>query len=43
MSGDRECCVAYGMDDFVSKPISRHALEQAIKRLPLTCGPILKS
>ena len=33
MSGDREHCVASGMDDYVSKPISRRSLEEAIERL----------
>jgi CheY-like chemotaxis protein len=33
MSGDRERCVASGMDDYVSKPISRRSLEEAIERL----------
>jgi len=32
MSGDRERCVASGMDDYVSKPISRRSLEEAIER-----------
>jgi CheY-like chemotaxis protein len=33
MSGDRERCIASGMDDYVSKPISRQSLEEAIERL----------
>jgi CheY-like chemotaxis protein len=32
MSGDRELCLAAGMEDYVSKPISRESLEQAIQR-----------
>jgi CheY-like chemotaxis protein len=32
MNGDRELCLAAGMDHYISKPISRYALEQAIER-----------
>ena len=32
LAEDRERCLAAGMDDYVSKPISRQALEQAIDR-----------
>ncbi len=39
MRGDRERCVSSGMDDYVSKPISRHALEEAIKRVAAAASP----
>jgi two-component system sensor histidine kinase/response regulator len=33
MDGDRELCIASGMDDYVSKPVSRQSLAEAIARL----------
>jgi two-component system sensor histidine kinase/response regulator len=32
MSGDRESCIAAGMDDYIAKPISRHVLSEALDR-----------
>ncbi len=32
MSGDRERCIAAGMDDYVSKPVDRRTLAEAISR-----------
>jgi PAS domain S-box-containing protein len=32
MSGDRENCIAAGMDDYVAKPISRHVIVEMLNR-----------
>jgi CheY-like chemotaxis protein len=40
MSGDRERCVASGMDDYISKPISRRALTEAIERVAPAANPV---
>jgi signal transduction histidine kinase/CheY-like chemotaxis protein/ligand-binding sensor domain-containing protein len=43
MQGDRELCVASGMDDYVSKPISRRALTEAIERVATAALPAWSS
>jgi CheY-like chemotaxis protein len=32
MQGDRELCVASGMDDYISKPVKMHEIAEAIRR-----------
>ena len=32
MAGDKERCLASGMDDYIAKPISLHALTEALAR-----------
>jgi len=32
MAGDREMCIAAGMDDYITKPINGNDLKQAISR-----------
>ena len=38
MSGDRERCLAAGMDDYVSKPLHPHELVEAVERLVAAPG-----
>jgi two-component system sensor histidine kinase/response regulator len=38
MSGDRERCLEEGMDDYISKPVRREALEEAIGRIAAHSG-----
>ena len=35
LEGDRELCLAAGMDDYVSKPISHHAIAAVIERMTI--------
>ena len=32
MQGDREKCLAVGMDDFIAKPVNPNKLQEALKR-----------
>ena len=38
MQGDREACLAAGMDDYVTKPIRVDALVEALNRVPARNG-----
>ena len=43
MQGDREDCIAAGMDDYISKPIRINELIQALSRCPVTGTVSLKA
>ncbi len=40
LSGDRESCFSAGMDDFLSKPITRDMLVDILKRVGLISSPV---
>ncbi len=40
LKGDRERCLATGMDDYVSKPIALAEMYSAIERFPAVCLPV---
>jgi PAS domain S-box-containing protein len=40
MAGDREACLAAGMDDYISKPIRREDLQAALERTPRKPVPV---
>ncbi|QJY49795.1 hybrid sensor histidine kinase/response regulator [Pseudonocardia broussonetiae] len=39
MDGDREMCLAAGMDDYLAKPIRLDGLAEALRRVPVGEGP----
>jgi len=45
LDGDREICIAAGMDDYLAKPFSREQLAATLKRwlAPLTVAPVSKT
>jgi CheY-like chemotaxis protein len=40
LKGDRERCLAVGMDDYVAKPISQSEIYRAVERFPALCSPV---
>ncbi len=40
LKGDRERCLAVGMDDYVAKPISQSELYRAVESFPALCSPV---
>lgn len=41
MQGDREACIAAGMDDYISKPVTLTSLSEAIQRWTKTKEPLM--
>jgi PAS domain S-box-containing protein len=42
MPSDRERCIAAGMDDYVSKPVHQHLLQEALARLGLQSDAVVR-
>jgi len=38
LAGDREACIAAGMNDYISKPIRPTELAAALERVPVAAG-----
>jgi CheY-like chemotaxis protein len=44
MSGDRERCIAAGMDDYITKPVRHADLENALQRwIPAQPAPVVQA